>query len=70
MPGYLDMKIEIGDDCTGCAACEEECPAEAIRRGDGIYAVNTAVCTLCRGEYETPRCIEVCPVDDCVRAAA
>jgi ferredoxin len=70
MLGQPGMKIEIGDDCTNCAACEEECPAEAIRRGDGVYVVNIEVCTFCRGEYEAPRCIEICPVDDCVRAAA
>jgi ferredoxin len=65
------MSIQIGDTCIYCAACEEECPVEAIAHDENdVYRVDAAACTRCQGEYEKPKCIEVCPIEDCIVDAA
>ncbi len=59
----MAMKIEA--ECINCAACEPECPNQAISAaasGD-IYVIAPERCTECVGAYDTPRCVEVCPVD-------
>ena len=59
------MAMKILEECINCAACEPECPNTAISRGDeaGIFVVAVERCTECVGAHETPRCVEVCPVD-------
>jgi len=64
------MAIKILDNCINCAACEEECPSDAIHRGDEIYVVDPGACTMCKDEYPSPKCVEVCPIEDCIVAAA
>ena len=56
------MAMTINEDCINCAACETECPNEAITVGDAIYLIDAATCTECEGEGDQ-HCIEVCPVD-------
>ncbi len=36
---------------------------EAIEPGDEIYEIDPNKCTECIGHYDTPQCVEVCPVD-------
>ena len=61
------MAYIITDECINCGACEPECDKnEAIREGDVIYVIDPDRCTECVGNYEAPRCAEVCPVDACV----
>jgi len=60
------MSIIITDDCTSCAACEPECPNEAIREGEDIFIINPDLCTECVGFDNEPQCAAVCPVDCCV----
>ena len=43
--------------------CEPVCPNEAISAGDDIYVINPALCTECVGHYDTPQCVDICPVD-------
>src|SRR5512143_323446 len=57
------MAMKIVAECINCGACEPECPNEAISAADPIFVVNVERCTECVGAFETPRCIEVCPVD-------
>ncbi len=59
------MAYYITDDCISCAACEPECPNQAIREGETIFIINPDRCTECVGAYESSRCAEVCPVDAC-----
>ncbi len=54
------------DECIACAACEEECPNEAISEGDEVYVIEPGKCTECVGWYEEQQCALVCPVDCCV----
>lgn len=59
------MAYYITDDCISCAACEPECPNQAISEGEIIYIIDPDKCTECIGTYESSRCAEVCPVDAC-----
>ena len=60
------MAMKITEDCTNCAACEPECPREAITEGDEIFVIDAAKCTECVDEGG-PQCVEVCPVDCIVK---
>ena len=51
------MAYKITDACVACGACAEECPAEAISEGDGIYVIDPDVCVGCG------TCADVCPND-------
>jgi ferredoxin len=57
------MALIITDECINCDVCEPECPNEAIFQGEEIYEIDPSRCTQCVGHFETPQCIEVCPVD-------
>ncbi len=57
------MSLVITDECIACDACRDECPNEAISEGDPIYIINSNRCTHCVGHFDTPSCVEVCPVE-------
>ncbi|MFN2349523.1 MAG: YfhL family 4Fe-4S dicluster ferredoxin [Thioalkalivibrio sp.] len=57
------MALMITDECINCDVCEPECPNNAISPGDEIYEIDPDLCTECVGHYDTPQCVEVCPVD-------
>ena len=57
------MALLITDECINCDVCEPECPNGAISQGDTIYVIASDKCTECAGHYDTPQCVEVCPVD-------
>ena len=57
------MSLMITDECINCDVCEPECPNGAITQGEEIYVINPDLCTECVGHYDTPQCVEVCPVD-------
>ncbi len=54
----------VGSQCTGCSACESECPNKAIYEKDGIFAINPKKCTECIGFFDQPQCVAACPIDD------
>ncbi|WP_455198976.1 YfhL family 4Fe-4S dicluster ferredoxin [Kaarinaea lacus] len=57
------MALMITDECINCDVCEPECPNSAISMGPEIYVIDPALCTECVGHYDTPQCVEVCPVE-------
>ena len=57
------MALRITEECINCDVCEPECPNQAIAEGEEFYVIDPDLCTECVGHYETPQCIEVCPVD-------
>jgi ferredoxin len=57
------MALMITDECINCDVCEPECPNEAISQGPEIYVIDPDKCTECVGHFDTPQCVEVCPVD-------
>jgi ferredoxin len=60
------MAYKIIEDCMSCGACISECKNEAISEGDEAYTIDPSKCTECIGNFESPKCAEVCPVDACV----
>ncbi len=60
------MAYIITEECINCAACEPECPNEAISAGDEIYDIDPDKCTECVGHFDESQCAAVCPVDCCV----
>lgn len=59
------MAYKITDECISCGACEEECKNEAITEGETIFVIDPDKCTECVGSFESPKCVEICPIDDC-----
>jgi ferredoxin len=45
------------EKCTGCEACVEECPSEAISMVDGKAEVEPDACIDCGV------CVDACPVE-------
>ena len=70
------MSLLITDECINCDLCVPECPNDAIyfggdyKAGDArhsdIYVIDGDLCTECVGHFDTPQCVEVCPVDCCL----
>ena len=56
------MALMITDECTGCGACVEDCPQQAIDEGDPAYVIDGEKCVECVGYFDSSRCAEVCPV--------
>ena len=60
------MAYKITEECISCGACEAECDVnQAISEEETIYVIDPDKCTECVGNYTSPRCSEVCPIDDC-----
>jgi len=57
------MALMITEECINCDVCEPECPNGALSQGDEVYVIDSAKCTECVGHFNSPQCIEVCPVD-------
>lgn len=60
------MALLIIEECINCGACEDECPNDAISEGDDVYVIDSECCTECVGAFDEPKCIEVCPIEDCI----
>ena len=59
------MAYKIVDElCTGCSACEAECPNQAIHEKNGLFYIKHSKCTECLGSFDEPQCVAVCPVED------
>ena len=52
----MAAKVDKGT-CTGCAACVEACPVEAITIEDNIAVVDEDTCIDCGA------CVDVCPTE-------
>ena len=62
----IAMAMLINEECINCGACEPECPNEAITQGETIWVIAADKCTECVGAYDTPKCVEICPVEACI----
>lgn len=60
------MAMLINEECINCGSCEPDCPNTAITQGSSIYVIEAEKCTECVGAHDTPKCIELCPVDGCI----
>jgi len=57
------MAFKITEECISCAACESECPNNAISEGDEYFVIDPDKCTECVGFFDTQQCVDVCPVE-------
>lgn len=57
------MALTVTDECISCAACEPECPNEAITAGDPHQVIDPNKCTECVGASDDPKCVASCPTD-------
>jgi ferredoxin len=57
------LALKITDECINCDVCEPECPNQAISQGLDYYIIDPNLCTECVGHFDTPQCVEVCPVE-------
>ena len=57
------MALLINDLCVNCDVCAPACPNQAIAQGETIYEIAPSRCTECVGHFDTPQCVQVCPVD-------
>ena len=57
------MALWITDECINCDVCEPECPNQAISMGAEIYVIDPDRCTECVGHFDTPQCVQLCPVN-------
>jgi ferredoxin len=63
----MAMKIVL-EDCVACGACEPECPSNSISMNDNNeYEINASTCVECKGHYDSPNCVSVCPADCIVK---
>jgi ferredoxin len=60
------MAMTILETCINCGSCEPECPNKAISQGDPVFVVAHERCTECVGAFESPRCVELCPIAECI----
>ncbi|NMG44440.1 ferredoxin [Aromatoleum toluvorans] len=56
----------VSSQCSGCSACEPECPNDAIHEKNGVFAIKADKCTECIGFFDDPQCVVACPVDKTV----
>jgi ferredoxin len=57
------MALMVTEECINCDVCEPECPNGALSQGEDRYIVDSENCTECVGHFDTPQCVEVCPVN-------
>jgi ferredoxin len=60
------MSMVITESCINCGNCEPDCPNDAIKPGDNIYVIDPERCTECVGALDTPSCVQLCPIPDCI----
>ena len=56
------MAYKIDSDCEKCGSCEPECENQAISEGEETYVIDPERCTECVGNFESPKCFDICPV--------
>lgn len=57
------MILKINTECINCDVCEPACPNKAISFGQLHYQIDPSLCTHCKGYYDVPQCVLLCPVD-------
>ncbi len=60
------MAMLINQDCISCGSCEPDCPNTAISQGENLYVIDPVKCTECVGAFDSPKCVELCPVEGCI----
>ena len=58
------MARKITEDCINCAACEPECPNEAITQGDTALQHRRRQVRRVQDAKPEVKCVTICPVAD------
>ncbi len=61
------FKVHIDDSCINCDMCVPECPSDSITMDGKHYQINADTCIRCEHYYDSPNCIEVCPIDSVIQ---
>jgi len=56
----------VEEECISCADCEPVCPTASIKEGAIVFEINAKTCTECKDDFDTPECVRVCPIDNCI----
>ena len=56
----------VADECIACGDCEPVCPTNSITEGPVVFKIDPDTCTECEGDFDSPRCVQECPVDGCI----
>ena len=48
--------------CTGCSACQYECPNKPIVEKNFLFSIDPTKCTECIGFFEEAQCVAICPI--------
>ncbi|MCB1512734.1 MAG: 4Fe-4S dicluster domain-containing protein [Hyphomicrobiaceae bacterium] len=63
------MALSINDACVNCWACLPLCPSNAITAnldGAAHFAIDAKKCTECDGDFATPQCASICPIEGAI----
>ena len=58
----MAYKIDSGS-CSVCGACEFDCPTGAVKMKGDSYTIVASKCAECKGYFDAPQCVAVCPAD-------
>ena len=66
------MSLAIVDSCVSCWACVDVCPSDAIHLSakDNHFVIDPKKCTECEGDYASPQCSSICPIEETILDAA
>ncbi|MDO8828109.1 4Fe-4S binding protein [Methylophaga sp.] len=56
----------VEEECISCGDCEPVCPTVSIKEGAIVFAINAKTCTECKDDFDSPECVRVCPIDNCI----
>jgi len=60
------MSLKIVDSCVNCWACYDLCPSDAIYDAKPHFLIDSKKCTECEGDYATPQCASICPIEEAI----
>ncbi|WP_207061219.1 4Fe-4S binding protein [Motiliproteus sp. SC1-56] len=60
----------VEDECISCGDCVPECPTDSISESLVAFKISEKSCTECEGEADSPKCVDICPIDDCILPVA
>lgn len=63
------MALSINENCVNCWACLPLCPSDAIKaneEGRTHFVIDPKKCTECDGDYATPQCATICPIESAI----
>lgn len=56
----------VAEECISCGDCEPLCPTTSIFEDKVVFKITKETCTECEGDFDEPKCVEVCPVPGCI----